>query len=141
VLRDYYQKHKTIPQSCQMAVISIPRMEISNEYKSRHGFADFEYNLFQITSGENIVQTCKLIKVHEYTYTNTYVEKICEGNGWYSNGAKITEQITHDFYWLVVLNDKCLGVINENAKSKSSSKYAIQDLNGKKYVKSFLATI
>ena len=116
-------------------------MEISNEYKSRHGFADFEYNLFKITSGENIVETCNLVKVPEYTYTNTYVEKICEGNGWYSKGAKITEQITHDFYWLVVLNSKCLGVINENAKSKSSSKYAIQDLNGKKYVKSFLATI
>ena len=115
-------------------------MEISNEYKSRHGFADFEYNLFQITSGENIVNLQPL-KVPEYTYTNTYIEKICEGNGWYSKGEKITEQITHDFYWLVVLNDKCLGVINENTKSKSSSKYAIQDLNGKKYVKSFLATI
>ena len=65
-------------------------MEISNEYKSRHGFADFENNLFQITSGENIVQTCKLVKVPEYTYTNTYVKKISEGNGWYSKGAKIT---------------------------------------------------
>ena len=50
-------------------------MEISNEYKSRHGFADFEYNLFQITSGENIVETCNLVKVPKYTYTNTYVEK------------------------------------------------------------------
>ena len=112
-------------------------MEISNEYKSRHGFADFENNLFQITSGENIVETCNLVKVPEYTYTNTYVEKICEGNGWYSKGAKITEQITHDFYWLVVLNSKCLGVINENTKSKSSSKYAIQDLNGKNTLKNF----
>ena len=53
-------------------------MEISNEYKSRHGFADFEHNLFQITSGENIVETCNLVKVPKYTYTNTYVEKICE---------------------------------------------------------------
>lgn len=50
-------------------------MEISNEYKSRHGFADFEHNLFQITSGENIVETCNLVKVPKYTYTNTYVEK------------------------------------------------------------------
>ena len=116
-------------------------MEYSNEYKSRHGFADFENNLFQITSGENIVQTCKLVKVPEYTYTNTYVEKICEGNGWYSNGAKITETITHDFYWVVILNNKCLGVINENSKSKSSSKYAIEDLKGKKYVNEFLKNI
>ena len=97
-------------------------MEISNEYKSRHGFADFEYNLFQITSGENIVETCNLVKVPKYTYTNTYVEKICEGNGWYSKGAEITEQITHDFYWLVVLNSKCLGVINENEKSNETRK-------------------
>ena len=117
-------------------------MEISNEYKSRHGFADFENNLFQITNKKeqpNVI--CELVKVPEYTYTNTYVEKICEGNGWYSKGAKITEQITHDFYWLVILDDKCLGVINENTQSKSSSKYAIQDLNGKKYVKEFLSTI
>ena len=130
-----------MPESCLASVSGIPRITYSDEYKSRHGFADFEYNLFQITSGENIVETCNLVKVPEYTYTNTYVEKICEGNGWYSKGAKITEQITHDFYWLVVLNSKCLGVINENAKSKSSSKYAIQDLNGKKYVKEFLSTI
>jgi len=116
-------------------------MEISTEYKSRHGFADFENNLFQITSGKNIIETCKILKVPEYTYTNTYVEKNCEGNGWYSNGATITEQITHDFYWLIILNGKCLGVINENAKGKTSLKYTIQDLNGKKYVKSFLSTI
>lgn len=116
-------------------------MEISTEYKSRHGFADFERNLFQITRGENIIETCELIKIPKYTYANTYVEKICEGNGWYSKGAKITEQITHDFYWIIILNAKCLGVINENAKNKTSSKYAIQDLNGKKYVKKFLTTI
>ena len=117
-------------------------MEYSKEYQSRHGFADFENKIFQITNKKeqpNVI--CELVKVPTYSFTRTYVEKICEGNGWYSKGAKITEQITHDFYWLVVLNSKCLGVINENAKSKSSSKYAIQDLNGKKYVKSFLATI
>ena len=107
-------------------------MEISNEYKSRHGFADFENNLFQITSGENIVETCNLVKVPKYTYTNTYVEKICEGNGWYSKGSKITETIEHDFYWLVVLNNKCLGVINFNSKKSLSSKYAIENLNSKK---------
>ena len=129
------------PALSKTSVSGIPRIVYSNEFRSRHGFADFENNLFQITSGENIVQTCSLIKVPEYTYTNTYIEKICEGNGWYSKGEKITEQITHDFYWLVVLNDKCLGVINENTKSKSSSKYAIEDLNGKKYVKEFLSTI
>ena len=125
----------------QTSVSGIPRITYSNEYKSRHGFADFEYNLFQITSGENIVQTCSLIKVPEYTYTNTYVEKICEGNCWYSNGSKITETIEHDFYWLVVLNNKCLGIINFNSKKSLSSKYAIENLNSKKYVKEFLRTI
>ena len=114
----------------------------TKEFRSRHGFADFENKMFKITNAknENTID-CELIKVPTYSFKNSYVEKICEGNGWYSKGAKITEQITHDFYWLVVLNSKCLGVINENEKSKSSSKYAIQDLNGKKYVKSFLETI
>lgn len=50
-------------------------MEISNEYKSRHGFADFEHNLFQITSGENVVKTCKLVKVPEYTSVNKLITK------------------------------------------------------------------
>ena len=123
------------------SISGIPRILYSNEFRSRHGLADFEYNLFQITSGENIVQTCKLVKVPEYTYKNTYVEKICEGNGWYSNGAKITETITHDFYWLIILDNKCLGCININAKKSLSSKYAIEDLKNKKYVKEFLSTI
>lgn len=117
-------------------------MEYSNEYKSRHGFADFENNLFQITNKKeepNVI--CELLKVPEYSFEHKYTEKICEGNGWYSNGAKITETITHDFYWVVTLNNKYLGVINENSKGKSSSKYAIEDLKGKKYVNEFLKNI
>ena len=117
-------------------------MEYSNEYQSRHGFADFENKIFQITNKKeqpNII--CKLLKVPTYSFTHTYVEKICEGNGWYSNGVKITETIEHDFYWLVVLNNKCLGVINFNSKKSLSSKYAIENLNSKKYVKEFLRTI
>lgn len=117
-------------------------MEYSNEYQSRHGFADFENKIFQITNKKeqpNVI--CELVKVPTYSFTNTYVEKICEGNGWYSNGAKITETIEHDFYWLVVLNNKCLGVINFNSKKSLSSKYEIENLNSKKYVKEFLRTI
>ena len=117
-------------------------MEYSKEYQSRHGFADFEYNLFQITNKKeqpNVI--CELVKVPTYSFTRTYVEKICGGNGWYSNGAKITETIEHDFYWLVVLNNKCLGVINYNAKKSLSSKYAIENLNNKKHVYNFLRTI
>ena len=117
-------------------------MEYSNEYQSRHGFADFENKIFQITNKKeqpNVI--CELVKVPTYSFTNTYVEKICEGNGWYSNGSKITETIEHDFYWLVVLNNKCLGIINFNSKKSLSSKYAIENLNSKKYVKEFLRTI
>jgi hypothetical protein len=117
-------------------------MEYSNEYQSRHGLADFENKTFQITNKKeqpNVI--CELIKVPNYSFKHTYFEKICEGNGWYSNGSKITKTITHDFYWLVVLNNKCLGVINFNSKKSLSSKYAIENLNSKKYVKEFLHTI
>lgn len=117
-------------------------MEYSKEYQSRHGFADFENKKFQITNKKdqpNII--CELIKVPTYSYTIKYHEKICEGNGWYSKGDLITETITHDFYWLVVLNNKCLGVINYNSKKSLSSKYAIENLNNKKHVYNFLCTI
>ena len=117
-------------------------MEVSIEYKSRCGFADFENKTFQITNKKSLPNViCKLIKVPEYTYTNTYTEKICEGNGWYSKGKQITEQITQDFYWLVVLENKCLGVINKNEMFKISLKYAIQDLKDKKHIKSFMSEI
>lgn len=117
-------------------------MEYSNEYQSRHGFADFENKTFKITNAKNeITIDCELIKVPTYSFTKTRVEKICEGNGWYSNGAKITETITHDFYWLVILNNKCLGVINYNCKKSVSSKYAIENLNTKIYVKKFLSNL
>ena len=115
-------------------------MEYSNEYKSRHGFADFENNLFQITSKDNVIQTCKLLKVPTYSVKFIYREKISEGNGWYSYGEMVTRTTIHDFYWLVILNNKCFGVIDENKKSKSH-KYAIQDLCGKKQVKEFLKQI
>ena len=117
-------------------------MEYSKEYQSRHGFADFENKTFQITNKKdqpNII--CELIKVPTYSYTIKYHEKICEGNGWYSKGNLITETITHDFYWLVVFNNKCLGVINSNSKKSLSSKYAIENLNNKKHVYNFLRTI
>jgi hypothetical protein len=117
-------------------------MEISNEYKSRHGIAYFNKKVFQITNNKeqpNII--CSLIKVPTYSFKHTYTEKICEGNGWYSKGETITETITHDFYWLVVLNGKCLGVINENAKKSISTKFAIENLNNKKQIKEFIKTL
>lgn len=115
-------------------------MKHSNEFKSRHGFADFDNGVFKITNGkDDSTIDCELIKVPTYSFKHTYVEKICEGNGWYSNGDKITETITHDFYWLVVLDGKCLGVINTNSKKSLSSKYAIENLN--KHIKEFLKTL
>ena len=126
----------------QTSVSGIPRIVYSNEFRSRHGFADFENKTFKITNAKNeSTVDCELLKVPTYSFKNSYVEKICEGNGWYSNGAKITETITHDFYWIIILDNKCLGCINANAKKSLSSKYAIEDLNGKKYVKEFLYTI
>jgi len=123
-------------------VSGVPRITYSNEFRSRHGFADFENKTFKITNAKNeSTIDCILLKVPTYSFKNSYVEKICEGNGWYSNGAKIRETITHDFYWLIILDNKCLGCININAKKSLSSKYAIEDLNGKKYVKEFLSTI
>ena len=117
-------------------------MEYSKEYQSRHGFANFENKTFKITNKkDDTTINCELIKVPTYSFTHSYREKICEGNGWYSKGSKITETITHDFYWLVVLENKCLGVINYNSKKSLSSKYAIENLNSKKYVKEFLRTI
>jgi hypothetical protein len=117
-------------------------MEYSKEYQSRHGFANFENKTFKITNKkDDTTINCELIKVPTYSFTHSYTEKICEGNGWYSKGSKITETITHDFYWLVVLENKCLGVINYNSKKSLSSKYAIENLNSKKYVKEFLRTI
>jgi hypothetical protein len=117
-------------------------MKYSNEYQSRHGFADFENKTFKITNKKDETTiNCELIKVPTYSFTHSYTEKICEGNGWWSKGKKITETITYDFYWLVVLNEKCLGVINYNFKKSLYSKYAIENLNGKKYVKDFLTTI
>jgi len=117
-------------------------MEYSNKYKSRHGFADFENKTFKITNAKNeSTIDCKLIKVPTYSFKNTYTERIDEGNGWYSNGRKITENITHDFYWIIILENECLGVINENSKKTLSSKYAIEDLKFKKYVKEFLQTL
>lgn len=117
-------------------------MNYSNKYKSRHGFADFEKLSFQITNktnSDNII--CELIKVPTYSFVNTYNEKICEGNGWYSKGDKVTETITHDFYYLVVLDNECLGVIQDNLKKTISNKYAIQDLNNKKHVREYLKNI
>lgn len=117
-------------------------MELSNKYKSRHGFADFENKIFQITNKkENPNILCELIKVPTYSFKHSYTEKICDGNGWYTMGDKKTETITHDFYWLVILDKECLGVINTSNKKTLSSKYAIEDLNGKKYIKEFLKII
>lgn len=115
-------------------------LKYSNEFKSRHGFADFDNKVFKITNGkDDSTVDCELIKVPTYSFQHTYTEKICEGNGWYSKGDKITKTITHDFYWLIVLDGKCLGVINTNSKKSVSSKYAIENLN--KYIKEFLKTL
>jgi len=117
-------------------------MEYSNAYQGRHGFADFERKTFQITNKKDSTTIeCQLLKVPDYTFTHTYVEKICEGNGWYSKGDKISEKITHDFYWLVILNGNCIGCINENEKKPLSLKYAIEDLKGKKHIKEYLLKI
>ncbi len=114
-------------------------MNYSNKHQSRHGFADFENKTFKITNKkDDTTIDCKLVKVPTYSFKHSYVEKICEGGGWYSNGAKITETITHDFYWLIILENECIGVVNENSKGKLSSKYCIENLNGKKYIKEFL---
>ena len=113
-------------------------MIISNEYKGRHGFADFENKIFQITNKKeqpNVI--CELVKVPTYSFTRTYVEKICEGNGWYSKGEKITEKITHDFWWLVILDNKCLGVINQKTLS---NKYAIENIKFKQ-ITNFIKSI
>lgn len=124
------------------AVSGTPRIIYSNEFRSRHGFADFENKTFKITNAknENTIY-CELVKVPTYSFKHSYTEKICEGNGWYTMGDKITETITHDFYWLIILDNKCLGCLNENVKKSSSSKHSIEDLNGKKYLKEFLSTI
>jgi hypothetical protein len=114
-------------------------MKISKEYQSRHGFADFENNTFKITNAKNETTIdCELIKVPTYSFKHTYKEKISEGNGWYTIGDTITETITHDFYWIVVLNNECLGVVNHNSKKSLSTKYSIQNFNGLKYVKEFV---
>ena len=114
-------------------------MIISNKYKSRHGLADFETNVFKLTNKkDDTTIDCELIKVPTYTFKHSYIEKVCEGNGWYSKGSKITETITHDFYWIVVLDGECLGCINTNNKKSISKKYALEDLGGKKYVKDFV---
>lgn len=135
-------KNAQVPQCDKTAVSGIPRIVYSNEFRSRHGFADFENKTFKITNAknENTVD-CELLKVPTYSFKHSYTEKICEGNGWYTMGDKKTETITHDFYWLIILDNKCLGCINANAKKSLSSKYSIEDLNGKKYVKEFLSTI
>ena len=116
-------------------------MIISNEYKGRHGFADFENKIFQITNKKeqpNVI--CELVKVPTYSFTRTYVEKICEGNGWYSKGDEITEKITHDFWWLVILDNKCLGVINQNNEKTLSNKYAIENIKFKQ-ITNFIKSI
>jgi len=117
-------------------------MNISNAYKSRHGFADFETKIFKITNGkDDTTIDCELLKVPTYSYTHKYRENICEGNGWYSKGKTITETITHDFYWLIILDNQCIGVIDVNLKSKVSGKHAIRELTGLTHIKEFLKTI
>lgn len=132
-------KNEALSIAC---VSGIPCITYSNKFRSRHGFANFENKTFKITNAKNeSTIDCELIKVPIYSFKHSYTEKICEGKGWYTMGDKKTETITHDFYWLIILDNKCLGCLNTNAKKSLSSKYAIEDLNGKKYVKEFLSTI
>ncbi len=123
-------------------VSGIPRVVYSNEFRSRHGFADFENKTFKITNRkDDTTIDCKIVKVPTYSFKHSYREKISEGNGWYTMGDTINETITHDFYWLIILDNKCLGCINTNTKKSLSLKYSIENLNGKKYVKEFLSTL
>lgn len=117
-------------------------MKYSNQYNSRHGFANFEDKTFKITnSKDDSTIDCVLIKVPTYSFKHRYFEKISESGGWYSKGDKITKTITHDFYWLIVLENQCLGIIEDNLKKSLRSKYAIKNLNSLKYVKEYLKTI
>jgi hypothetical protein len=114
-------------------------MEIDKTYFGRHGFVDFENKTFKITNGkDNTTIDCDLLKVPNHTFKNTYHEKICEGNGWYSKGEKITETIIYDFYWVVVLKNKCIGVVNQNHKKTLSKKTQILNFNGLKWIKNFV---
>jgi hypothetical protein len=117
-------------------------MKYSNKYQSRHGYANFNNLSFQITNKkDDTTIDCQLIKVPTYSFKHTYKEKICEGNGWYSMGETITETITHDFYWLVIYDNECIGALNTNLKKAPSKKHAILNLNGLKHVKEFLKTL
>ena len=117
-------------------------MKYSNKYQSRHGFVDFDKKLFKITNKKDETTIdCTIIKVPTYSFKHSYVEKICEGNGWYSKGNKITETITHDFYWVIILDNECIGVIQTNLNKTLSGKYSINNLNGLTHVKDFLKTI
>lgn len=117
-------------------------MQYSNEFQSRHGFANFDNKTFKITNKkDDTTINCSLIKVPDYSFKSTYRENICEGNGWYSKGEKITETITYDFYWIVVFENKCIGTIRDNQRKTLSLKYAISNLNGLNFIKDFLRTI
>ena len=117
-------------------------MKYSNKYQSRHGYANFEKQSFHITNKkDDTTIDCKLIKVPTYSFKHTYCENISEGNGWYTKGPKKTVTITHDFYWLVILDNECLGALNTNIEKSWSGKYVILNLNGLKYVKEFLKTL
>jgi hypothetical protein len=117
-------------------------MKYSNKYQSRHGYADFNNLSFHITNKkDDTTIDCSLIKVPTYSFKHTYCEKICEGNGWYSKGPKRTQTITHDFYWLVIHDNECIGALNTNIKKSLTGKHAILNLNGLKYVKEFLKTL
>jgi hypothetical protein len=115
-------------------------MEYSKEFKSRHGFANFETKTFQITNkknSENVI--CELLKVPCNEYIRTYKEVLCEGGGWYSNsGNIISEKIKEDSYWLVILNEKCLGFIDSNYKKTLSNKLPILYLGITRIIKHYL---
>ena len=117
-------------------------MEYSNEYQSRHGLADFESSTFKITNKKDSTTIdCKLIKVPDYSITRTFNESVCEGNGWCSIGNKKTETINYNSYWLVVLNNKCLGVIDTREKKSLSGKFKITQPHIKQHIITFLQTI
>ena len=68
-------KNAQLPQCDKTAVSGIPSIVYSNEFRSRHGFADFENKTFKITNkkDESTVD-CELLKVPTYSFKNSYVE-------------------------------------------------------------------
>lgn len=117
-------------------------MNISDKYQNRHGLADFNQLTFNITNKKDTTTVnCTLLPIPEYTTEYTYRERICEGNGWTSPGEMITKIIIHNGYYIVILDNECLGYINSKTKPTLSTKYPILKLDGMLEIKKFIKII